>query len=450
MRQYTAAFEGAQVSSTNTLVLDIVKAILPLNITPLILISHSIFIIYMSHPYSNMCPGRFPSPTPSRETSPEPSIEPESPSVSPQHPAVSLNFTASNSFRKRPRFADSQSDPVLPRTGGQASTPTKSPPSARIRASDQRRASDPLQSGRQHRGRATLPQQREQRAFSAQSQPPSFTNVPRLHTTNQPSQFPVPESSRIDIELRTKLREPLTSKDGQGIIYVLRDLSRPHLGIKIGVTKRLDYKKRINEHQTTCKIVPEVIFLVCDVENSLRAEKLIHIELRDRRLLWECGGHKVDKVETHEEWFDITEEEAKMAAEKWTMFMNEQRPYDTRSKLSPTWSYLVQKRRLNVHTDHDIRREQWYSILAAPTHLEYYNFARDTLARTWETLICTLSRVWQWCRDFFWQMLTITYAFVTLMTFRNTFASIAFSLVSLCVCISIVQPKLSKRLRSKS
>lgn len=288
--------------------------------------------------------------------------------------------------------------------------------------------------------------------------PPSPPSLNRRRTPRPPIQLPISEKSRLsDVRLREELRKPLTSQDiasatatqdKRGVIYILKDTKQLERRIKIGWTSRADYEKRLEEHRATCGYEPGYSHTVHDVLNSYRAERLIHLDLADRRKPWECEGHRKDKVSTHEEWYDITEDEAKEAVEKWTSFMNEQRPYDSRRKLNPLWEYLLRTRRIKIGEDfdHDMRREQWKEILATPTYLEFMSFPIDIFRRMWQFVLGTLRCNWPYCVAFFWQIATLVYSFITLVMCRNTVAASAFALVSVCACFSVVpQLKLSLR-----
>jgi hypothetical protein len=374
-----------------------------------------------------MCPGQFPSPTPSREASP---VLPRrlihssgSPSRITKHRATSLNFTAPTSTRKRPRFATPKSEPVL---SDHNASPMPEPHTASNHATTGRRVSDPLP--------------------NRTARPQSPTDAP----DSAPNTTPICPR-RTDIRLHQKLMEALTMTDTKGVVYVIRDIKRPELGIKIGSTSIPDYRKRIDEHARDCFFKPDVIWVSVEVRCCRRAEKLVQIDLEERCRRWICNNHaKQKKPVEHGEWFDISEELAKETVIKWTNFVNTQQPYSWCSNLSPVWAYLLRTRRLTNldNIGHDTRRQQWASILTPPTYLDYYHFALDAVQRTWRTILDTFLCIWPYCTGFFWQMLTVIYGFVTLLAFRNTFASSAFALVSVCACISVV-PKLPK-VRTKS
>jgi hypothetical protein len=187
------------------------------------------------------------------------------------------------------------------------------------------------------------------------------------------------------------------------------------------------------------------------VENSFRTEQLIHHDLKDRQIEWPCKEHNGGKTAMHQEWFGITEEVAKETVDKWTRFMNEQKPYEWRRELNPFWGYLLQARKLANYNDvdHDMRREQWDLILAPATYLDYFHFVEDLFRRVWHASISLFLTIWPFCTAFFWQTLTVGYGFVTLIVFRNAFASSAFALVSVCACVSAARHGLPKRVRSK-
>lgn len=154
----------------------------------------------------------------------------------------------------------------------------------------------------------------------------------------------------------------------------------------------------------------------------------------------------------HDEWYDISVVEAKEIVEKWARFMSEQRPYNWRRQLSPFWDYLFRRRTLVKDNgfDHDERREQWKGILRPPTRVEYVCFIIDVLLRIGHAAREVVRKNWPNCVAYFWQMLTLVYSFVTLLVCRNTFASSAFALVSVCAYLSIWSKLPLKRVRSKS
>jgi hypothetical protein len=369
-----------------------------------------------------------------------PHIRNGSPSPTSQPRTVRLDFTASDAFRKRPRFAVSESEPIVSRVDDRLSIPTR--PSS-TSAANKRRISNPLPSISrsifQSDDNAVFAQVPRPRAISAQLRLPAPGSPPsnRPRSPGQPYQLPVSESSRlVDIKLREKLREPLKN-DTRGVIYILRDDARPYLGHKIGWTKRPDYRARINEHRKDCKFEPHIVHTVSDVHCGHRVEQLIHADLMDRRREWPCTGHKTGHVSMHQEWFDVSEEVARDTVEKWATFMNSQQPYGWRGNLYAPWRHLLRTRELTGldNLDHDTRREQWKYVLSPPTYFEYFHFISDLFWHTWHALLSIVLRLW----PFAWQMLCLTYSFITFVEHRNTIASSAFALVSVFASCSIVR-----------
>jgi hypothetical protein len=426
MRHYTAACEAALILSTSSLAISTSLDSPYILATILFFCIHTIQF-YLTYSNSIMFPGQFPSPTPSREGSPVLPRRDRRISANParitKNRATSLNFTAPTSNRKRPRFAAPNSEPVL---SDHIESPISRPQTASNQGTNGRRVSDPL---------------------------PNRTGRPQTPTDTQdsaPSTTPICPR-RTDIKLEEKLSDHLTRKDKKGVVYVIRDVARPQLGIKIGITAGPDYQNRINQHGRDCFFKPDVIHVSPEVQCCKRLETLIHIDLEERCRKWTCKDHarRAKDVE-HEEWFDISEELAKETVEKWTQFIHAQQPYFWRKRLSPLWAYLIRTRKLtNLDTiSHKARSAHWHTNLAPPTYLDYYRFIVDAVLRMWHTILDTCSDIWPYCTGFFWQMLTVIYGFVTLLAFRNTFASSAFALVSVCACISVV-PRLPK-MRSKS
>lgn len=413
-----------------------------------------------------MCPGRFPSPSPSREKSLLPNPE-DSPDVEFLYTRAkcrvpSSDFTASASSRKRPYFADTQSEPLISKACRTSPTPRYSHSTTPTHGRGQRRVSDSAYSPPRYSSKAAVQranrQTTQRRVASAQLMSTSTQSPPRP-TPVAPIQLSVSQSSHlIDVRLREMLRSPLPKLDiptllgppTTGTLYALIDKLGHRRGIKIGWTNRADYEKRIEEHRTACGIVPHVIHVSHDVMCSYRAEQLVHLELMDRRLTWSCMGHK-SRATTHEEWFDISQVEAKEIVQKWARFMNEQRPYDWRRQLSPFWGYLLRTRRLVMDDrfGHDERREQWKKMLPAPTRREHICFIIDVFRRIGCATRDVVWRNWPYCVAYFWQMLTLVYSFVTLLVCRNVFASSAFALVSVCAYLSIWSKLPLKRVRSK-
>jgi hypothetical protein len=396
------------------------------------------------------CPGRFPSPTPSREASPIPSAGKAGPYLDTEYCATVIDFTAPSSSRKRPRFAETQSDTAV----DHKDLSEHCLPATSQRATGKRRVSDPLQQGlhvqafidagpnsrqRQRKRVVSTPSISRTPVSPPQAAPPASA-PPSTPQSPRPSTPHLPRS--IDIKLREKLQEPVTDKDKIGIIYVLKDPLKLDRGYKIGYSHHADYLKRIDQHRYTCAFEPKVVHVVYDVVYAYKTEQLILLDLKDRQADVICNGRKTPQHSgKHEEWFQVTQEVAKETVDKWTKFMKEQQPYDCHKKLRPFWNYLLHVRKLtnHDHINHDARRKQWSSVLAPPTDLSYLFFIIDEFRCVY----------WPFCADFFWQALSVAYSFVTLIVFRNTFTSSTFALVSVCACISAARQEPRKKARSK-
>jgi hypothetical protein len=394
-----------------------------------------------------MCPGRFPSPTPSREASPIASTGNVASYPDATYRTAVPDFMQPISARKRPHITETQSDTAIERED--LSYPCL--PTTGQRATEKRRVSEPLEHASRIRtsidAGANTQQAQRQRVFST----PSISHPPRspsrspprsnhsVSAQKSPSQYP----RTIDNKLRERLRENLSSKDKLGIIYVICDPSRHDLGYKIGYTTQTDLQKRMDQHRSICGFEPKVVHKVY-VENAYTTEQLILLDLKDRQADVTCSGRRTT---LHEEWFQVTEEVAKETVDKWTRFMKEQRPYGKRRELCLFWGYLLRARKsANLDTiDHDARRKQWDSILAPPRYLDYLFFVADVLCHAWDACVGQLQLIW----PFFWQSLTVAYSFVMLLVFRNTFASGTFALVSVCACVSAARYEPPKRMRSK-
>jgi hypothetical protein len=391
-----------------------------------------------------MCPGRFPSPTPSREASPIASTENAASYPDATYRTAVPDFMQPISARKRPRCTETQSDTAIERED--LSYPCL--PTTSQRATGKRRVSEPLQHASRIRqsidASANTQQAQGQRVFST----PSFSDPPRSPPRSNhyvsAQQSPSPSPRTIDHKLRERLRENLSSKDGLGSIYVFHEPSRHDLGYKIGYTTQIDPQKRMDQHRYKCGFQPKVVYEVYEVENAYTTEQLILLDLKDRRADVTCSGRKTT---VHGEWFQVTKEVAIETVDKWTRFMKEQRPYNKRRELCSFWGYLLRARKsANLdNIDHDARRKQWDSILGPATYLDYLFFVADVLCRAWDACVGQLQLIW----PFFWQSLTVAYSFVTLLMFRNTFASSTFALVSVCACVSAARYEAPKRVRAK-
>ncbi|KAK3386032.1 T5orf172 domain-containing protein [Podospora didyma] len=118
----------------------------------------------------------------------------------------------------------------------------------------------------------------------------------------------------------SKWREPLTKEEHAvewGFLYAYTVKGNPKY-VKIGYTSR-DVATRHIEWQTACDrqvtaAYPEVSKAAVLVPYPRRVEALCHAELEGCRVRVACGPCRVQ----HEEWFEVSEQEAIDVIEKWT------------------------------------------------------------------------------------------------------------------------------------
>ncbi|KAF2824332.1 hypothetical protein CC86DRAFT_457127 [Ophiobolus disseminans] len=377
-----------------------------------------------------MFPGRFPSPTPTRESTPIESIEGRHDvfATSPRQPATP-DYTAPETSRKRPRFAEVQSEPIIsrPNVDHYSNTPPAvSSPTPNPRKTNNRRVSDPLRTGRRkgrQRDDDVVPNQRDQwRVFSTPAMlsslrrnsvsetPPSDDHTPPINNNKSP---PTPRDA--DTKLYNKLTSPLSPSDTDGVVYVLADPLRKELGIKIGYTTCLDYTARIKQHAESCEFTPQELYATQSLSHCKRTEILAHLDIADRCKHWECKTKKCDGT-THKEWFQVDKDFAVRTVKKWEAFMDVQRPYDIRKEFNPVWKYVVQQRRTGNPVDnnasHEARRKQWDEILVPLTYRDYISFVAHLALQLWYTVLATLLSIW----PHIWQAVTVVYGFVTVLS----------------------------------
>ena len=167
----------------------------------------------------------------------------------------------------------------------------------------------------------------------------------------------------------------------------------------------------------------------------------MHLDLADKRVVWECKSHGSlkGKGTMHDEWFAVDEALAVKTVRKWVSFVGMQRPYDWRRKVGPFWRYMVlRRRRETIEADHDARRESWGFIISPPTILEYLSFTAHVLHTMLHFLLTTCLRIWPFATTFFWQIAATAYGVTGLVVLRSSVAATAFALVLGCACWSIL------------
>lgn len=356
---------------------------------------------------------------------------------------ASTDFTARYEFCARPQLADTQSDPAL-----NSLSPT---PGLRSIVKGRRRVSEPLQS-RQTRpsedSQSPLCSKRQRRADDQESFPDHSDN---LHDHNSvPSASGSSKTARsVHEDLRSKITETLTPSDTQGVVYILCDPKRRHLGFKIGSTTRATYDARIKEHERGCEFKPEVVHVSQhEVQFCLRVEKLAQTDLSDHCKPWPCkhkGTNTMSGYTMHGEWFIVSKEMAIQTVKRWENFMIWESPYTWDGQLTHVWTYLLTKRQLTFSTldstpdAHNARRMQWNTVLAPPATGDYVQAYWQSIVGKAKEVRAIVSGYLQHMQTFFWQLISLLYGMVTLVICRNTVAISAFFVVLLCAGVS-VQP----------
>ncbi|KAK7985513.1 hypothetical protein PG996_005247 [Apiospora saccharicola] len=138
-----------------------------------------------------------------------------------------------------------------------------------------------------------------------------------------------------------KILEDLVKRDFEtGSLYMFGRSSSPGY-VKIGWTAR-SVEVRLS-HWAKCGYVPNLLFHEDNVPFAQRAETLTHYELikewrTERRCKGPyCGG------KSHQEWFEVSKEEAEQVISRWARVLKEVPLYDCEGALKPQWKqYLKQ------------------------------------------------------------------------------------------------------------
>jgi hypothetical protein len=127
----------------------------------------------------------------------------------------------------------------------------------------------------------------------------------------------------ISEALRKKIAEPLLPSDlMQGYVYIFWD--KEHFG-KLKIGRTIDLEQRLRQWNRQCR--REYVYHPnadgpVEIPHVRRIEELIHIELKDSRLMRKCEGcHK-----THKEWFRMDQMHADKVLKKWQGWIL-QKPY---------------------------------------------------------------------------------------------------------------------------
>lgn len=238
----------------------------------------------------------------------------------------------------------------------------------------------------------------------------------------------------IHEELRSRLRRAVSHNPEIGVVYILRDENNPHR-LKIGATK--DFTERHKWIKSNCKIKTDIVEVIGDFQYFFRAEHLIHGDLMRYCRPEPCPGRCKNK-QTHYEWFEIDEKQAKATVERWVNFMKLQ-PYNSMGELKSVWKHILNKRSLklpNNHSDdemHQYRWDHWTAILSPPSWTDYYESA--IVAFKTDPLVIFIS-------DFFWQFFCVLSWLVTFHVLRNgiVFAALLVSIIGTGISMSFHLP----------
>jgi hypothetical protein len=231
------------------------------------------------------------------------------------------------------------------------------------------------------------------------SEAPSDQDQPNLEDT--PGH--IRSKSRANIismqeKLRAKFEMRLSPKDEKGHIYVMKDLNRPHL-CKIGKAK--ESQLRVATIKKSCGLDLELAHCK-PVDLYTRTEALIQAYLSDFCLPYLCESCN----RTHSEWFEIPDELAIAAVEKWVNFMCRESPYDPRSKeLKPFWSVWLDFHNF-ASADLDVDGfRMWWDRIMSPSKLDHFNYM--------------FKPVWEKLWKFFWPVYATLAWTVTFIAFQH-------------------------------
>lgn len=190
-----------------------------------------------------------------------------------------------------------------------------------------------------------LSHQTESRYELRNRQLDGFENAPQILASYTPpilrSEFrPHVNNPSPDDCVYRKMLDPLMDRDFEkGRLYVFDRSSSPGY-VKIGWTAKSVSDRLIS--WSNCGYKPNLLFSTNIVPNAMRAETLTHYELikewrRERmcKAPW-CG-------KSHQEWFEITGEQAKRIVSDWANFMEIARPYDKDGLLKLHWKGVIKR-----------------------------------------------------------------------------------------------------------
>ncbi|OAP61296.1 hypothetical protein AYL99_03497 [Fonsecaea erecta] len=125
-----------------------------------------------------------------------------------------------------------------------------------------------------------------------------------------------------------------------GSLYIYHRDSSPGY-VKIGWTANSVWD-RLQRWEEKCGYSAHILMSVHEIPNAHRVETLTHHELiKNWRRERKC--QKEDCQISHQEWFEISKEQAMLVLTNWAMFMSAAKPYNTQGELKDVWKKAVAK-----------------------------------------------------------------------------------------------------------
>lgn len=219
------------------------------------------------------------------------------------------------------------------------------------------------------------------------SEIPQQSNTTNSKTTRDSSgkddTFNIPT---IRETLRKKLRQDL-GDDQRGHIYIMRNPEKSGL-YKIG--KSVHPLERSGQIKVACGHKVVLVDYFPAVLHT-RTESLVKLYLSDLCRPYRCA--KCNK--THEEWFEVSEKLAIATVKRWVSFIDNEMPYDVKSKkLARFWSDRLDRHNFgSADIDFDILRLKWDACIL-PSQLEHlqfwYRFVREVVSEFFWPVFATL------------------------------------------------------------
>ena len=136
-----------------------------------------------------------------------------------------------------------------------------------------------------------------------------------------------------------KILKPLRGRDLEtGMLYIFDRKSSPG-HVKIGWTARSVWGRL--EDWSRCGYAPRLLFERGPVQHAQRAELLTHYELmKEWRRERMCKASWCRK--SHQEWFEVSKEQAQQVLGGWVDFLTRATPYDSDGMLKDQWRKVVE------------------------------------------------------------------------------------------------------------